>query len=54
VVVGEHVAIARHDHAGPQALLPPVAIAERVVAEEELKERIVREWRGLPAHDLGR
>ena len=44
VVVGEDVAVGRHEHARAEALLQPVAVAERTVAAEEIpEERIVDE-----------
>ena len=56
VVVGEDVAVGRHDHAGAEALRTPFAVAERIVliVEEKAEERIVRKRRVRRADDLRR
>ena len=53
VVVGDHVAVRRHDHAGAEARRVAFA-AVSGIAEELIEERVVEERRCALAHDLHR
>ena len=56
VVVGQDVAVARHDDTGAETLCPAFAVAEGVVlvGEEEAEKRIVGKGRVRRPHDLRR